>query len=194
MHTVLNTDRLTLRPLEVTDAPDFARLVNNIDICRMTGTFPFPFPARSVEGLVDIFCARAETGHSYHWAIIWQSQFVGVIGLFGNPEVREIGYWLGEPFWGQGLMKEAVAGLMDHLVTRNPQVRIAAGVFTDNPASAHLLKCLGFKQMPDLGLGYSIARDGSHDLWEFEFHAGAREDNMSCAAQAVKETGIQPHV
>jgi len=169
MHEVLTTERLTLRPLETTDAADFARLVNNQAICRMTGTFPYPFPARSVEGRVQIFCSQAATGYSYHWAIIWQGQFIGVVGLFGDFNAREIGYWLGKPFWGKGLMKEAVAGLVDHLVKLNPDVKIVASVFTDNPASAHLLKRLGFKQKPDLSQGYSIARDAAHDLWKFEF-------------------------
>jgi hypothetical protein len=54
MHEVLTTDRLTLRPLKTTDAADFARLVNTPAICRMTGTFPYPFPKRSVEGRVQI--------------------------------------------------------------------------------------------------------------------------------------------
>jgi RimJ/RimL family protein N-acetyltransferase len=171
MHEVLTTERLMLRPLETTDSVDFARLVNNQAICRMTGTFPYPFPARSVEGRVQIFCSQAATGYSYHWAIIWQGQFVGAVGLFGDSDAREIGYWLGEPFWGQGLMKEAVAGLMEHLVALNPNVRIVAGVFTDNPASAHLLKRLGFEQKLGLKKGYSIARDQQHDLWNFEFDA-----------------------
>jgi RimJ/RimL family protein N-acetyltransferase len=171
MHEVLTTDRLIMRPLETTDAKDFARLVNNLAICRMTGTFPYPFPERSVEGRVQIFCSQAATGYSYHWAMIWQGQFVGVIGLFGNPETREIGYWLGEPFWGQGLMKEAIAGLMNHLVMQNPNLCMVAGVFTDNPASAHLLKRLGFEQETELSEGYSLARGQKHALWKFKFKA-----------------------
>jgi RimJ/RimL family protein N-acetyltransferase len=173
MHEVLTTDRLTLRPLETTDAKDFARLVNNRAICRMTGTFPYPFPKPSVEGLVEIFCARAVTGHSYHWAIIWQEQFVGVIGLFGQAKTREIGYWLGEPFWGKGLMKEALSGLITHLVELTPDLRMIAGVFTDNPASAHLLKTIGFKQKADLKQTYSLARRQTMEGWSFQFEAGA---------------------
>lgn len=173
MHEVVTTERLTLRPLETTDAKDFARLVNNPDICRMTGSFPYPFPKPSVEGLVEIFCARAVTGHSYHWAIIWQDQFVGVIGLFGKAETREIGYWLGEPFWGQGLMKEALSGLIHHLVKKTPDLRMIAGVFTDNPASAHLLKTIGFEQKPGLKQTYSLARRQTQEGWSFQFNASS---------------------
>jgi RimJ/RimL family protein N-acetyltransferase len=171
MHEVLTTDRLALRPLKTADAADFARLVNNSAICRMTGTFPYPFPKRSVEGRVQIFCSQAATGHAYHWAIIWQDQFVGVVGLFGQSENREIGYWLGEPFWGQGLMKEALVGLIDHIVQKNPDVCLKAGVFTDNHASAHLLKNVGFKQSPDVSRGYSLARGQQDDIWTFFYLA-----------------------
>lgn len=173
MYEVVTTDRMTLRPLETADANDFARLVNNRDICRMTGTFPYPFPKPSVEGLVEIFCARAVTGHSYHWAIIWQDQFVGVIGLFGKADAREIGYWLGEPFWGQGLMKEALSGLIRHLVEQTPNLRMIAGVFTDNPASAHLLKTIGFEQKPELSQTYSLARGQMQEGWSFQFEASS---------------------
>lgn len=181
MHKVLTTDRLTLRPLKTTDAADFARLVNNPAICRNTGTFPYPFPKCSVEGRVQIFCSQAATGFSYHWAIIWQDQFVGVMGLFGNSEAREIGYWLGEPFWGKGLMKEAVTGLIDHKVQLNPKLRLKAGVFTDNLASAHLLKRVGFKQNPKVTRGYSLARGRQDDLWTFTYaaHNGAGQPPVS---------------
>lgn len=190
MHEVLTTDRLTLRPLETTDAKDFARLANNLAICRMTGTFPYPFPERSVEGRVQIFCSQAATGYSYHWAMIWQGQFVGVVGLFGKPESREIGYWLGEPFWGQGLMKEGIAGLMTHLIELNPNLRMVAGVFTDNPASAHLLKRLGFKQDTHLSEGYSLARGEKHDLWKFQFDAQSDNDNSAISQPSQSNSEI----
>lgn len=173
MHEVLTTDRLTLRPLKTTDAADFARLVNNPAICRNTGTFPYPFPKCSVEGRVQIFCSQAATGYSHHWAIIWQDQFIGVVGLFGKTETREIGYWLGEPFWGQGLMKEALSGLIRHLVKKTPNLRMIAGVFTDNPASAHLLKTIGFTQKPELNQTYSLARRQTQEGWSFQFKASS---------------------
>lgn len=194
MHEVLTTDRLTLRPLETTDAKDFARLANNFAICRMTGSFPYPFPERSVEGKVQIFCAQAATGYSYHWAIIWQGQFIGVVGLFGQADSREIGYWLGEPFWGQGLMKDALAGLMDHLVRLDPKLRIVAGVFTDNPASAHLLKRLGFKQDINLSEGYSLARDQKHDLWKFRFDAASGDQSTFAITQSQSDGERQANV
>lgn len=179
MHEALTTERLALRPLKMTDADDFARLVNNPAICRMTGTFPYPFPKRSVEGRVQIFCSQAATGHAYHWAIIWQDQFVGVIGLFGQAENREIGYWLGEPFWGQGLMKEALMGLIDHIVQQNPDVCLKAGVFTDNPASAHLLKKAGFKKTSKASRGYSLARGRRDDLWTFIYVTDHNDSEQS---------------
>ncbi|MGJ8559415.1 MAG: GNAT family N-acetyltransferase [Litorimonas sp.] len=194
MHEVLTTDRLTLRPLETTDAKDFARLVNNPDICRMTGTFPYPFPECSAEGRVQIFCSQAATGYSYHWAMIWQDQFVGVIGLFGNPETREIGYWLGEPFWGKGLMREAIAGLMNYLMELNPNLRMVAGVFTDNPASAHLLKRLGFEQETDLSEGYSLARGEKHDLWKFQFEATSGDRDTSVIPLPYRDGKKQANV
>lgn len=167
MHEVLKTDRLILRPLETTDASDFARLVNHWDICRMTGTFPYPFPKPSVEGLVEIFCARAFTGHSYHWAITLEGQLTGVMGIYRKEDGWDVGYWLGQPFWGQGLGGEAIEALVDHVFSRGSDTQITACVFTDNPASDRLLRRIGFQQSPKVCEGYSLARRSLQDNWTY---------------------------
>ncbi|WAI02192.1 GNAT family N-acetyltransferase [Methanogenium organophilum] len=56
----------------------------------------------------------------------------------------EIGYWLGEPFWGRGIMTDAIAAVVPVAFVRLDIVRIQAGVFANNPASMRVLEKCGF--------------------------------------------------
>lgn len=56
----------------------------------------------------------------------------------------EIGYWLGEPFWGRGIMTDAIAAIVPVAFERFDIVRIQAGVFANNPASMRVLEKCGF--------------------------------------------------
>jgi RimJ/RimL family protein N-acetyltransferase len=168
MHEIIDTDRTTLRPLQASDTTDFARLVNNRKICRMTGSFPFPFDAPSVAGKVDIFLARAACGTAYHWAILVDGAFAGAIGGYKIKDGWDIGYWLGEPYWGRGLASEIVSALTDHIQSHAPDAALTACVFIDNPASARVLRKAGFIQAAEPCQGYSLARRAHMDNWTFE--------------------------
>ncbi len=56
----------------------------------------------------------------------------------------EIGYWLGEPFWGRGIVTDAVAAVVPVVFERFAIVRLQAGVFANNPASMRVLQKCGF--------------------------------------------------
>lgn len=174
MHEDIKTDRLELRPLTGSYAKDFATLVADRDICRMTGTFPYPFPQRSVEGLLDIFMARSVSGKAYHWAATFEGRFVGVIGIDRSEKGWFLGYWLGKPFWGQGFATEIVSALVKHIRAHAPKSAILASVFTDNPASDRVLCKAGFARSEQLSEGYSLARDRRVPLWEYRYKAGAK--------------------
>lgn len=167
MYEVLKTERLTLRPLCMSDTDDFAALVNEWDICRMTSSFPFPFPRVSVEGMLEIFMARAAIGRDYHWAITVDGTFIGVIGLHHRADVWSLGYWLGQPAWGHGYAGETIAAIIKHLDTSIRDYRLTAGVFVDNPASAHLLLKTGFQQLDETSDSYSLARRSCSPLLNF---------------------------
>ena len=174
MHEDIKTDRLKLRPLTGSFAKDFAALVADRDICRMTGTFPYPFPQRSVEGLLDIFIARGVSGKAYHWAVTHQGRFVGVIGIDRTNKGWFLGYWLGKPFWGRGFATEIVGALVSHIRTHDPKAAILASVFTDNPASDRVLCKAGFARSEQISEGYSLARDRKVPLWQYRYKAEAK--------------------
>jgi [ribosomal protein S5]-alanine N-acetyltransferase len=55
-----------------------------------------------------------------------------------------MGYWLGEQFWGRGIMTEAVTAVTDFCFDNFPLRRISAEVFSSNPSSARVLEKAGF--------------------------------------------------
>jgi RimJ/RimL family protein N-acetyltransferase len=111
----------------------------------MRDLFPSPYTINDARR----FIARA-TGPSpgLLLAIEVQGKAAGGIGI--NPlndtyrGTAEIGYWLAEPFWGNGIMTDAVRALVPVTFDRTALVRIQAGIFSNNPASMQVLEKCGF--------------------------------------------------
>jgi RimJ/RimL family protein N-acetyltransferase len=73
---------------------------------------------------------------------------VGGIGVHPGQDVHRhtatVGYWLGEEFWGRGIMTEVLTAVTDFCFDNFPLRRISAEVFANNPASARVLEKAGF--------------------------------------------------
>jgi ribosomal-protein-alanine N-acetyltransferase len=74
--------------------------------------------------------------------------FRASIGIHPGQDVHRhtatLGYWLGEEFWGRGIMSEAVTAVTDFCFESFPLRRISAEVFANNRASARVLEKAGF--------------------------------------------------
>ena len=81
---------------------------------------------------------------------------IGVAGV--NRRSAEIGYWLGEPFWGQGIATKAVGALTDYAYAHLDLIRLYATVFEWNPASARVLEKAGYAH--EGRLRKSVTKDG----------------------------------
>ena len=81
-------------------------------------------------------------------AIEVQGEAAGGIGIHPLEDVyrgtAEIGYWLAEPFWGRGIITDAVRALVPVAFERTGITRIQAGIFSSNPASMRVLEKCGF--------------------------------------------------
>lgn len=72
---------------------------------------------------------------------------LGAIGIRPGsmPGRSDVGYWLGQPYWGLGIMTEAVTAVVEHGFSALNMNRIEAGVFLTNPASSAVLAKSGFR-------------------------------------------------
>jgi [ribosomal protein S5]-alanine N-acetyltransferase len=110
MVPILETARLVLRPIELADAPAVQELFPHWDIVRyMNAKIPWPYPADgALQFIRDIAFPAMERGEQWVWAIRLKrgpSHLIGVIGLSADKDANR-GFWLGQPWQGQGLMTE----------------------------------------------------------------------------------------
>lgn len=161
MRDEIKTERLVLRQLQLSDAKAFSVLAGDYDISKMTGSIPHPFPLYSAEFKIMYMRQQKKRGLAYPYAITRDGgALIGVMDLFRNtPDaVLEIGYWIGKPYWGQGLSTEAARVIMQEAQNRLGVKALMAGAYTDNPASLRVLEKLGFRPTGEEDLYFSMAR------------------------------------
>jgi len=161
MKDKIETKRLTLRQLELSDVDALSRLGGEFDIACMTGSFPHPFPPLSAEFRLMYLQQQWRQGLAYPYAVtLDDDELIGIVNIFrrhANAEL-EISYWLGKPYWGQGYATEAAQAIIDEAHRTIGATTIIAGVFVDNPASLHILQKLGFKLTGESGMYFSMTR------------------------------------
>ncbi len=137
----------TVRPWRHGDERSLAYHANNYKIWRnVRDRFPHPYTLENARQWI----AAAETELPLtNFAIAANGAAVGGIGLILREDIyrcsAEIGYWLGEEFWGRGIMTEAVAALTDWGFANFALHRIYAGVLESNPASSRVLEKAGYQ-------------------------------------------------
>ena len=136
----------TLRSWRVGDEPSLVRYANNRNVSRnLKDRFPFPYTAADADAWIGHVATQTP---ATAFAIVVDGAAVGGIGIELGTDVHrrsaEIGYWLGEPFWGRGIATEALRALTDYAFATFDICRLEAGVFDWNPASARVLEKAGY--------------------------------------------------
>ena len=135
-----------MREWRPSDKPSLLRHANNRNVWRnLSHRFPHPYTdadADSWFGLVR------NSPDALRWAIDVAGEAVGGIGVEPGEGIYaksgRFGYWLGESFWGRGIMTAAVRQTTDYIFTHLDLVRLEAPVFEWNPASMRVLEKCGF--------------------------------------------------
>jgi [ribosomal protein S5]-alanine N-acetyltransferase len=143
---VITTPGALLRPWRPEDAPALARHANNPRVAAcMRDLFPSPYTLDDAHRFI-----RLATGPSPNLFLAMEvkGETVGGIGIHPLEDVHrgtaDIGYWLAEPFWGKGIVTDAVRALVPVVFELTGIMRIQAGIFSGNPASMRVLEKCGF--------------------------------------------------
>lgn len=158
---VLKLTRCTIRPWQHGDEASLAQHANNRNVWRnLRNTFPHPYTLKNAEEWIQ----HASTANPLtNFAIVVEGAAVGGIGLMLKDEVyrrtAELGYWLGEKFWGRGIITEAVAAMTEYAFANFDICRIQASVYEWNPASMRVLEKAGYRL--EARLRKSITKDGA---------------------------------
>ena len=146
MKQTLKTNRLTLRPLKLTDAAWFAGYAGAPEVARMTGSVTVGINEMEAEFWIIRNLSRQDRGLAYPYVMMHGDNPIGMVDLFKRSEdsALEIGYSMAPDYWGLGFMYEACEAVIEEAKRTLGATRIIAGVFIDNPASLRLLHKLGF--------------------------------------------------
>lgn len=144
----LTTERLILRPWLETDAESLYQYAKDPSVGPIAGWPPHTSVANSREIIRDVLSAE----ETYAVCLKKDDKPVGSIGLMmGNtsnlelPDTEgEIGYWIGVPFWGQGLIPEAVREILHHGFEDLKLEKIWCGYFDGNEKSKRVQEKCGF--------------------------------------------------
>lgn len=142
----LPLSKVVLRPYRDSDVESLAKHIGSRAVARDTSAIPHPY---TMEHAREWLAYVRDSGEEQS-AITQGDEVIGGIGfmrldaLAVSARGREIGYWLGEAFWGRGIMTEAVRALTEWGFAELGLVRIEASVYARNPASARVLEKAGF--------------------------------------------------
>ncbi|WP_308914859.1 GNAT family N-acetyltransferase [Jannaschia sp. LMIT008] len=164
---VVETPRLSLRPMRRSDMGLIEMYTSDRRVAEMTRAIPHPLPP----GMTDDFVTRTLSGDRAE--VIWVmdasahdlTEVVGLIGLTPmDRDQAEVGYWVAPVAWNTGLATEALRGLMD----ANPlgHAQVFGTVFQDNPASARVLTNASFDYIGDAE-AFCVARGAVVPQWTY---------------------------
>ena len=139
-------DGVEIRPWKPEDAGALAAICNNRKIwLNVRDRFPHPY---TVGNAVEWIQFTKSQKPVQNMAIIWNGKIAGSIGVMPKDDVYrksiEIGYFVAEEFWGNGIASRAVSLLLGYIKRNFDVVRIYAEVFNYNAASMRVLEKNGF--------------------------------------------------
>lgn len=149
-----------IRQWVVQDAATIQRHANNRKIwINLRDIFPHPYTLEDARAFLG-FVLKEEPTTTF--AIATESEAIGCMGLRLGSDVHrqtaELGYWLGEAYWGRGIMSEAVQEFTRWAFEAFELQRIFAQPFENNAASARVLEKAGFVR--EGRLSANVLKDG----------------------------------
>lgn len=180
----IETRRLWLRWPTAKDIPAILRWAGEPEVAEMTARIPHPLERRDVEPFVLKVRSGNAAGTGLTLAITQRSApatLIGLVGLSGEAAAPHLGYWLGRPWWGDGLTAEAVQALADAYFAYAGGERLQAHALPDNPASRRVLEKTGFRRA-GRALRACPARGGDREMDLF----GLDRDAWMSRAAAVE--------
>lgn len=170
----IETARLWLRWPRAKDVSAFARLAADAEVAQMTACLQPPFGPVEAEDFV-IGARRVNlAGEGLVLALAPGNDpaaFLGTVGVQARSAgTLSLGYWLGRPYWGQGLMREAIVAVLDMAFVLTDAREIEAPAPPTGSAAATVLTRAGFPAVD----GDGRSRIGRQDWLDLRAQAAER--------------------
>ena len=167
MDRKIRTKRLLLRPLCADDTEPVFALFANWEVIRWLSSPPWPYTRSDASSFIEL-CDRNRSDDEAELAIALDGRVIGCIGMRVWPARHLqsgpgpfVGYWLGQPYWGNGYMTEAARSFLARILATHACDAIYSGVFAGNVASLRVQEKLGFARDGETTL-YSKPRGGDY--------------------------------
>ncbi len=147
---IMETDRLILRPWRESDAVSLFRYASDPDIGPIAGWLPHASVDDSLEIIRTVFASP----EIYAVVLKNSHELVGSCGIMFSDSLHsadmkqgeaEIGYWIGKPYWGQGMIPEAVKALLSRCFNKLRLDAVWCGYYEGNDKSKRVCEKSGFK-------------------------------------------------
>lgn len=148
--STIETERLILRPWKESEAETLFKYASDPDIGPIAGWSPHTSVAESLEVIRTIFAAP----ETYAVVLKATGEPVGSCGIMFSESLHtadmshgeaEIGYWLGKPYWGRGLIPEAVGALLSRCFNMLNLRTVWCGHYDGNIKSKRVCEKCGFR-------------------------------------------------
>ena len=131
-----------LRPWKASDINSLIKYANNWNIAKnLTNQFPHPYTIQDGKAFIE-YATKDDPIHIF--AIEVNQEAVGGIGIHPQSDIfiknAELGYWLGEPFWGYGIVSKAIKQIIQFGFSTFDIERIFARPYGTNFASQKILE------------------------------------------------------
>ena len=142
----LQGSRCAVRMWRRTDIASLVRHADNLKVAKhLRDRFPHPYTVKDAKAFLKHATSGADTTNL---AIDVNGEAIGAVGYVPGRDVErfsaEIGYWLGEQFWGRGIATEALTLVTGYVFGQLNFLRLFALPFADNSASIRVLEKAGY--------------------------------------------------
>lgn len=177
---------VSLRPLLLKDTPRLARYAGDPLVSRyLRSQLPQPYELAHAVSFYETCELNEQDGISLTRAILADGTFCGCISAMFAFDARacsaELGYWIGRPYWGQGIAGQAIEQMADLVFGQFAQVhRLYCSIFAENIASIRAVQKAGFALRATFPC--ALVREGRLsdecvcDLTRDQWHAAGQND------------------
>ena len=140
---------LTIRKWRIDDKTDLAINLNNLKVMNnLRDGLPYPYTEDDAADFIRMMLS-ADPDSTFAFAITLDNKVIGSIGVFRQDNIHsrtaEMGYYIGEPYWGNGYMTNAIKQTCEYVFENTDIIRIFAEPFAHNIASCRALEKAGFQ-------------------------------------------------
>ena len=140
---------VVIRKWSIDDKTDLAINLNNLKVMNnLRDGLPYPYTEDDAEDFIRAMLS-ADKDKTFAFAITLDDKVIGSIGVFRQDNIHsrtaEMGYYIGEPYWGNGYMTNAIKQVCSYVFENTDIIRIFAEPFAHNIASCRALEKAGFQ-------------------------------------------------